>query len=922
MSLSDGTHLGPYSIVAPLGAGGMGEVYRATDSRLKRQVAIKILPSGVAADPDRLARFQREAEVLASLNHPHIAAIYGLEDADGVKALVMELVEGPTLADRIAQAPLSIDEARPIARQITAALGAAHESGIIHRDLKPANIKVRNDGTVKVLDFGLAKLTTTQTPGAPHLSDAATLTSPVRTPAVTTMGLILGTAAYMSPEQARGRDVDKRTDIWAFGAVLYEMLTSARAFPGEDVTETMAAVVKSTPDWSALPADTPPPVVTLIQKCLEKDRNARIGDIAVARYLLDDDSPIGTSPPAAPRVAHASTPGTVRMLQWLLAAIVLGALSGWFVGRTPPPTPDVSHVQISVRPADQVAPSNISSRPVRHALAISPDGRLAVFSGIRGKVAHLYVRPLDRDEATPIPGTEGGVAPFFSPDGTSIGFWIGSTLKRVPAGGGQAVTIADVPDGNRGSATWADDGTLFVASAAGISRVPSAGGTLAMLIASDRVKNERHLLPQALPGAKAILFTTVIGRDWSTANIVLRSVDTGEQRVLVEGGADARYVDTGHLVYVKAGTLMAVPFDLRGQKITGTPVAVVEGVMQSTNTPNTGDETGAGHLAVSRSGTLLYLAGGVTPNLESSWEWIERNGTRKKVEGVPTGSYVFPRLSPDGQRVAVNVRRPASRVADVWVYDLLRAAPTRLTFEGSSGSPVWSPDGSQVVFGAEADGLTNLFIVRADGSGKPERLTTSEWGQIPASWNRANGMLAFLQRPTLQTTAIWVMPAESRPAVPRLFLESRFTLSHAEFSPDGRWMAYVSNESGGSEVYVQPYPGPGEKVRVSTDSTDGGTEPIWSPNGRELFYRGFGATGGVYSAAISSLSPFRVEAPHRLVELNTSEYDSTSPIRSWNVSPDGQRFLASRFERTGEPTTTLNVVLNWGEELRRLAPAR
>ena len=458
MSLREGASLGPYHVLAKLGEGGMGEVYRATDSRLKRHVALKILPPAVAADPDRLLRFQREAEVLASLNHPHVAAIYGLEDAAGVKALVMELVEGPTLADRIAQGPLPPDEAIPIARQIAAALGAAHESGVIHRDLKPANIKVRNDGTVKVLDFGLAKLAARDGSSAPDLSDAATLTSPARAPAVTTMGLILGTAAYMSPEQARGRDVDKRTDIWAFGAVLYEMLTGARAFAGEDVTETMAAVVKSTPDWGALPADTLTPIVGLIQKCLEKDRNKRIGDIAIARFLLTDDSSSGTAP-AGPRACRASAPALLQMLPWLLAAVTLGLAGRWLIGRTPPVPPQVSRVQVSVRPADQVASSNISSRPVRHALALSPDGRLAVFSGIRGKVAHLYARPLDRDEAAPIQGTEGGVAPFFSPNGASIGFWIGSTLKRVPVGGGQAATIAEIPEGNRGSATWAASAT-------------------------------------------------------------------------------------------------------------------------------------------------------------------------------------------------------------------------------------------------------------------------------------------------------------------------------------------------------------------------------------------------------------------------------------------------------------------------------
>ncbi|HEU4927917.1 MAG TPA: hypothetical protein VFT24_12735, partial [Vicinamibacterales bacterium] len=534
----------------------------------------------------------------------------------------------------------------------------------------------------------------------------------------------------------------------------------------------------------------------------------------------------------------------------------------------------------------------------------------------------LYARPLDRESGVPIAGTEGGVAPFFSPDGSSIGFWVGSTIKQVAISGGQPATIADVPEGGRGSATWGDDGTIFLASSAGILRVPSTGGTPVTLIGSDRSKNERHVLPHALPGGKGILFTTVTGREWSAASIVLRSVDSGEQRVLVKGGADARYVDSGHLVYVRGGTLMSVPFDLRSQQIAGSPAAVLEDVMQSMNNPNSGNETGAGHFAVSRSGALLYLTGGVTPNLQSSWEWVERTGARKKVDGVPAGSYLFPRLSPDGQRVAVNVRRPASRIADIWIYDVLRAAPTRLTFEGNNSSPVWSPDGKRVVFSADAQGSSNLYIVNADGSGKPERLTKSDYSQTPSSWDRTTGMLAFLQRPTLETTGIWILPVDGRPATPKLFLESRFFLSHAEFSPDGRWIAYASNESGGSEVYVQPYPGPGEKVRVSTDSTEGGTEPVWAPDGRELFYRGFGPHGGVMAATIRSTSPFRVNPPRQLVELNTGEYDSTSPVRSWNVSPDGQRFLASKFERMGQPITALHVVLNWGEELRRLVPAR
>ena len=930
MTLAEGSHLGPYSIVGPLGAGGMGEVYRATDSRLKRQVAIKILPSGVAADPDRLARFQREAEVLASLNHPHIAAIYGLEEANDVKALVMELVEGPTLADRIAQGALPLDEAVPIARQIAAALAAAHERGIIHRDLKPANIKVRHDGTVKVLDFGLAKLATSSGASVVGLSQSATLTSPVATPAVTTMGLILGTAAYMSPEQARGREVDKRTDIWAFGAVLYEMLTAARAFPGEDVTETMAAVVKSTPEWSALPADTPASVVSLIQRCLEKDRQTRIGDIAVAQFLLSDaasSSASGVSTlvaPASTTAKHAATPWVVRVLPLVVAALAIGGAGGWWLRRTPTATPAVvSRLQMSVSPAEQLASSNVSFRPVRHAVAISPDGRAVVFTGSRGNVAQLYSRPLDHDEATPIAGTEGGAAPFFSADGSSIGFWVGSTLKRVPVAGGQAATIAEIADGGRGSATWADDDSIFVANSAGISRVSSTGGTPTSLVASDRGKDLRHILPYALPGGKTILFTTVTGREWDTANVVLLSVESGEQRVLVKGGADARYVDTGHLVYAKAGTLMVVPFDVQARQVNGSAVAAIEGVMQSVNTLNSSDETGAAQFAISKSGTLVYLTGGITPNLQTSWEWIDRKGEKKRVADVPPGSYLFPRLSPDGQRVAVNVRRPASRAAEVWVYDLLRAAPTRVTFEGSNSSPVWSPDGKRLVFNGDAhQGVPNLYLTSADGSGKPERLGKSDYTQIPSSWNAANGLLAFMQRPSADTTGIWVLPIDSRPATPKLFLESRFFLSHPEFSPDGRWIAYVSNESGGREVYVQPYPGPGEKIRVSTDSSGGGTEPVWGPNGRELLYRGPGSQVGVFSVAISSFSPFRVEPPQRIVEMSSGEYSSTAPIRSWSVSPDGQRFLAARLERMGQPITTLQVVLNWSDELRRQLPSR
>jgi serine/threonine protein kinase/Tol biopolymer transport system component len=917
MFLPEGTRLGSYEILAPLGAGGMGEVYRATDSRLKRQVAIKILPPALAADPDRLARFQREAELLASLNHQHIAAIYGLEHASNMKALVMELVEGLTLADRIAQGPIPTDEALPIARQIAEALEAAHGQGIIHRDLKPANIKVREDGTVKVLDFGLAKLTESAVSGRPgesDLSKSPTLTSPG---ARTAMGVIVGTAAYMSPEQARGRPVDKRTDIWAFGAVLYEMLTGARAFDGEDITEMMASVVKSTPNWAALPADVPPSVVTLIQRCLEKDRNARIGDIAVVRFLLADQGTVRGFPDAAiPVVSVKTTPRWRQAMPWALAAMLIGISIGTLLGSLFPQrlagVQPLTRLQMSVVPADYLAPA-LSVRPSRTAMAISPDGRLAVFSGARGDATELYVRQLDRPEATPLPGTKGAIGPFFSPDGAWIGFWADNKIKKIPAAGGPPSTICDAPPGRAWGASWSEDGNIFFASRMGIAKVSAAGGTPATVTQPD---GTRHLLPQWLPGGNAILITEITSQDhsssqWEKANLLLHSLDNGARRVIVSGGADARFVGTGHLVYMKTGTLMAVPFDLRSLQVTGAPMALIEGVMQGINAPNLADETGAGQFAVSASGTLVYAAGGIGPVVERTLVWVDRTGTAQPVATAPAGPFLHQRLSPDGRRIAVNVRRGSTRASDVWVYDVQRGAPTRLTFDGSNTS-IWSPDSKRLVFGAG-----RLFGTNADGGGTPEQLTTGNYSQIPASWSPRSNAIAFLQRPTAEgLNGIWVLPTDGAKK-PRLFLESRFSLSHPAFSPDGRWIAYVSDESGGSEVYVQPYPGPGEKIRVSTTR---GWEPIWTSNGREILYRSAGLDGQQFlSAAVVSLSPFRTETPRVLFKAKPGEYDSTTPVRSWDVTADGQRFLLLRnHESTDKPVTAMHVVLNWTEELKRL----
>jgi eukaryotic-like serine/threonine-protein kinase len=928
MPLAAGARLGQYEIVTPLGAGGMGEVYRAVDTRLKRQVAIKILPS-VLATSDGLARFEREAEFLASLNHPNIAQIYGVvEDGDKEDSgrsgpgLVMELVEGPTLAERITHGALPVNEALALARQIAAALEAAHERGIVHRDLKPANIKVRDDGTVKVLDFGLAKLVapaeadrTPVSATAPALSQTPTLITPA---AMTGVGMIVGTPAYMSPEQARGRTADKRADVWAFGAVLYEMLTGTRAFAGDEMADVIAAVMRSTPDWSALPSDLPPTVVALIKGCFEKDRADRIRDLAVARFVLA--TPLGES------VSPASTRDISRSrwrdaLPWALAAMVIGAAIGWLIPRSARFDAPVTHVQTGVVPADHLVTSIASPRPSRTAMAISPDGRLLVFAGLQGATRQLYSRSLDRAEATPIPGTEGGVAPFFSPDGAWIAFWTeareDNTIKKIPVAGGPPVAIPNTATGRGFGASWGEDGTIYFATRPGIFKVASSGGMPEAVTKTDG--GDRHRLPHVLPGGKALLFTSTTA-GWDTANIMLRSLETGEQRVLVQGGSDARYVNSGHLLYMKLGTLMAVPFDIASQQITGPPVALIEGLMHAINAPNGNDETGAGQFAVSDSGTMVYILGGVGKFLESSFVWVDRKGVAEPLASAPVRPYLFPRLSPGGDKIVVGIRSGIGRGTDLWLFDVARgSAPTRLTFDGA-GNPVWSPDGTRVAAFVNIDAKTSgLYTLAADGSRSPEPVTMVDGQQNPASWVSSPNSLAVLQQGS--PARVWVVPMQGGDAKPTLFLESRFGLTYPEFSPDGRFIAYVSGESGSAEVYVQSYPGPGEKVRVSTN---GGAEPLWSPNGRELFFRGsMGGRQQFFAAAVTSVSPFRIDTPRLLFENTTSDYDNTVPIRSWNVSPDGQRFLLLRFApQTDKPVTSMHVALNWVEELKRRAPIR
>ena len=666
MPLSPGTRLGVYEVHSLLGAGGMGEVYRATDTKLKRPVAVKVLPAAVASDPERLARFQREAAVLAALNHPNIAAIYGVEDSSGTPALIMELVEGPTLADRIAEGAIPPDEALPIARQIAEALEAAHEQGIIHRDLKPANVKLRADGTVKVLDFGLAKVLDSAA-SAIDASQSPTITSP----AMTGMGVILGTAAYMSPEQAKGRPADKRSDVWAFGAVLYEMLSGQRAFKGEDVSDTLAMVLKGEPEWHALPGEVSPLVVTLIRRCLEKDRRRRIAEFSTALFVIDESARVAAAASAQPASVRRRT--GLAVVAAGTAAVIAGS-AAWMLKPAASPSLPLARFTIAL-PADEQFSST-----GRHVVALSPDGTQIAY-GANGR---LYLRAMDQLDAVPIRGTEGagnmtGRSPFFSPDGQWIGFWQNDQLKKVSVTGGAPVVLCAAL--NPWGASWAADNTILYGQGAdGIWRISGDGGTPENVVTVDAGQIAHG--PQLLPGGRAILFTLARNNDWDAAQIVVQSLDTGTRRVVLEGGSDARYVSTGHLVYALGSTLLGVPFDAATLAVTGGPVPLVEAVARAPRGAGPlgpGPQTGAAHFAMSSDGALIYApADAVAGFLERprTLVWVDREGRETPLK-TPARAYVYPRLSPDGTRAAVDTRDQEN---DIWILDLARETLTRLTF--------------------------------------------------------------------------------------------------------------------------------------------------------------------------------------------------------------------------------------------------
>jgi Tol biopolymer transport system component len=811
MALISGTRLGSYEIVSLLGAGGMGEVYRARDTNLGREVALKTLPDSVTHDPERLARFRREAQVLAALNHPHIAAIYGIEEANGQRFLVLELVEGETLAARIAKGPLPVDEALAIAREIAEGLQSAHDKGIIHRDLKPANIALTPHDRVKVLDFGLAKATdTATTTGAIDQLNSPTVTSPAM---LTGMGVILGTAAYMSPEQARGRAADKRSDVWAFGCVLYEMLTGRRPFEGDDVSDTLAAVLKSDPAWDALPSTIPPSVRSLLEACLVKNPSERIGDVSTILFVLRKPSAV-----PALRPAHA-TSGRSRAAWagFALAGAAVGAAAviALWPRQAAPPRP-VTRFGITVPGSGQLT----LSRPV---LAVSPDGTRVVFAAD----GRLYLRSLTDLEARPIPGGDPAQHPSFSPDSQSVVFWASPALRRIAVTGGVPVTVAETSGAPYG-VHWSEHGIVFVQPGTGIMRVSPNGGSPTTVVRLSPADGLAHT-PQLLPDGDTILFTLARGVPgapvWDDAQLVAQSIKTGKRTTLVQRGSDGRYLPTGHLVYMVEGTLMAVLFDLSRMEVTSGAVPMVEGIRRAA--PSVGN---AAQFDVSSAGVLTYVPGTARAGHDDVFLYDRKGGVTALK--LPRGPYSYPRVSPDGTRIALETSDGKQSV--ISVHDLSSASSLRrLTFGGNNRLPIWSGDSKRVVFQSDRDGDRAIFWQALDGS-PAERLTRPEPGisHVPESWSPQQDVFLFSARKDAETT-LWSFSMRDRKASRFGDVSSATFPTDAAFSPDGRWVAYQSGDLGTGEAttYVQPFPATGAKYEIAR-----GGRPMWSRSGKELFY--------------------------------------------------------------------------------------
>jgi eukaryotic-like serine/threonine-protein kinase len=864
----------------------MGEVYKARDTRLDRVVAIKVLPAHLADRAELRERFDREAKTIASLNHPHICTLYDTGHQDDIDFLVMEYLEGETLAQRLVKGALPIQQVLQYAIEISDALDKAHRKGVTHRDLKPGNIMLTKSGT-KLLDFGLAKLTQEVAPATPVSQ------LPTANDAITAQGTILGTLLYMAPEQLEGKEADARTDIFAFGAVVYEMATGKKAFAGKSQASVIGAIMSSDPpSITSLQPMTPPALDRVVKKCLAKEREDRWQS---AKDLTDELQWIaGSSETAKASAQEPNLPRKIwqRPVVLAIAGVAIAALVATAIWKLKPAPPQsVTRTVVSLPPDQRLAALD---QPV---VALSPDGSNLAYAAVRGGTQQIFLRALDSLEARPMPGTEGGYDPFFSPDGQWLGFFQGGTLKKVSVSGGAAVTLSQTGGGPRG-ATWDSQGTIIFTPATAISlwQVSDEGGVSKPLTRLDQGEATQRW-PEVLPGGKAVLYASGVNSA-ASLKVIVQPIEGGKGRDLAQGGTSPQYARSGHLLYVQGATLMAVPFDPERLGIRGSAVPVVEGVAHAID--------GAAQYSISSNGSLVYVSGGVT-SAQRKLEWVSRNGT-EQVLGAPAQTYGYPRLSPDGRRVALETED------QIWLYDLARDTLTRFTFEGTANqSPVWTPDGKRIAFYSNKDGpASNIWWQLADGSGGLERLSTDQYPQVPRSWSPDGQLLAFHENNPTTKKDIWVLRLSDHKTEP--FLRTPFNEGGPVFSPDGHWIAYISDESGRQEIYVQPYPGPGGKWQISTD---GGNEPAWNRNGRELFYR---SGNKMMAVDVTTQPTFSPGKPKVLFE---GQYVAVQPGltgTAYDVSADGQRFLMVKETEASVSATQINVVLNWFEELKRRAP--
>jgi Tol biopolymer transport system component/tRNA A-37 threonylcarbamoyl transferase component Bud32 len=894
-----GKQLGSYQILSLVGAGGMGEVYKARDIRVDRIVAVKVLAAHLADCAGLRERFEREARTIASLNHPHICTLHDTGHQDGIGFLVMEYIEGETLAQRLKKGALPIRQVFQYAIEIADALDKAHRKSITHRDLKPGNIMLTKSGT-KLLDFGLAKLTQEALP-ATSSSQLPTLKS-----AITAQGTILGTLQYMAPEQVEEKDVDARTDIFAFGAVVYEMATGKRAFEGKTSASIMAKILEAEPpSMASLQPMTPPVLDRIVKKCLAKEPDQRwqaASDLCGELRWISEGGSQTSAPAAARKGFHAL--GRRESILVFGALLLIAAITGlaiWNLKPTPRMPRPVSRFTITLPPGQQLAIPE--SGP---AVAISPDGTHFAYVARQGGTQQVYLRAMDNLEVRPVAGTEvpiSGVSvsgPFFSPDSQWLGFFANGKLKKVSVSGGAALTLCDVSVAT--GASWGPQGTIIFGNfGRPLQQVSDAGGNPQPLTHLEE-EETTHGWPDHLPGGEAVLFTAQHGggNNWTNAQIAVQSIGTGERRNLIQGGMYPHYAPSGHLIYVQGGTLMAVPFDPQRLAISGGAVPIVEGILESTI-------NGDAQYSLSATGSLVYIPGGVQSS-KLTLVWVNRNGAEQPV-AAPEHAYINPRISPDGRRVAIGI---SEQERQLWLYDFSRETLTRFTFQGDNNlTPFWTPDGGRIVFISNKEGPRNLFWQLADGSGGLERLTTSKFVHIPGSWSPDGQTLAFSEVNGTTGYDIWTLLVSDRKAQP--FLQTQFNEAAPQFSPDGHWIAYVSDESGRKEIYVQPYPGPGGKWQISTES---GVEPLWNRNGRELFYR---SGKKMMAIEIATKPSFSAGTPKMLFE---GQYQSLPTISTpnYDVSPDGERFLLLKPVEQDQAATQINVVLNWFEELKQKVP--